>query len=152
MSKVRRLPNLTAVDINVLLGVAYVRLANDEDIEDLKDPLLDREQCELDAEQLQGLGANTIRVYGYTSDGNHDGCMKAFADAGIYVWLDLERESARIDPVSNLSFSLEGNADADGLDSSYPSGRKPFSTNGRERWTYSVATIICSSSPLGTQA
>jgi hypothetical protein len=32
---------------------------------------------------------NTIYVYTIDSTQDHDGCMKAFADQGIYVWLQL---------------------------------------------------------------
>lgn len=32
---------------------------------------------------------NTIYVYWVDSEQDHDGCMKAFADQGIYVWLQL---------------------------------------------------------------
>ncbi|KAL2201717.1 glycolipid anchored surface protein GAS1, partial [Sarocladium strictum] len=83
-----------------LKGVQYLRWANDEEPEDLGDPLLDGEQCEIDAELLKELGANTIRVYGLTTDDDHDDCMKAFADAGIYVWLDLYPLGGRIEPIT----------------------------------------------------
>lgn len=36
------------------------------------------------------LGANTIRVYHVDPAANHDGCMNVFADAGIYLFLDLD--------------------------------------------------------------
>ena len=35
------------------------------------------------------LGANTIRVYHVDPTQNHDKCMKAFSDQGIYLFLDL---------------------------------------------------------------
>jgi len=109
------LPELTSAVINALLGVTYTRLANDEDFEDARDPLLDREQCETDAELLKELGANTIRVYVSITDGDHDDCMKAFADAGIYVWLDLYSMDDRMDPVSDLSLPVEYLSDTDHL-------------------------------------
>lgn len=39
---------------------------------------------------MKELGANSIRVYHVEPDAQHDECMKAFADAGIYIWLDLD--------------------------------------------------------------
>jgi hypothetical protein len=39
---------------------------------------------------MKSLGTNSIRVYHVDPAGNHDACMKAFADAGIYIWLDLD--------------------------------------------------------------
>ncbi|KAI6891430.1 glycoside hydrolase family 72 protein [Hortaea werneckii] len=39
---------------------------------------------------MQTLGTNSIRVYHVDPDADHDGCMQAFADAGIYAWIDLD--------------------------------------------------------------
>lgn len=39
---------------------------------------------------MKTLGANSIRVYHAETDKDHDGCMSAFEDAGIYVWIDLD--------------------------------------------------------------
>ena len=64
------------------LGVAY-QLTDD-------DPLIDTNQCMLDAKQMTDLGANTIRVYHVDPTANHDGCMSAFAAAGIYLFVDLD--------------------------------------------------------------
>jgi 1,3-beta-glucanosyltransferase GAS1 len=47
-------------------------------------------QCQLDATLMQQLGANSIRVYHVDATQDHSGCMKAFADAGIYVWADMD--------------------------------------------------------------
>lgn len=63
-------------------GVAYQLLPDD--------PLMDTEQCQADASLMKTLGANTIRVYHVDPKGNHDGCMKAFADAGIYALIDMD--------------------------------------------------------------
>lgn len=39
---------------------------------------------------MKTLGANSIRVYHVDASANHDGCMSAFSDAGIYAWVDLD--------------------------------------------------------------
>lgn len=54
------------------------------------DPLVDVTQCQLDAASMQTIGTNSIRVYHVDPWENHDGCMSAFENAGIYVWLDLD--------------------------------------------------------------
>jgi hypothetical protein len=36
------------------------------------------------------IGTNSIRVYHVDPYADHDGCMSAFSDKGIYVWLDLD--------------------------------------------------------------
>ena len=63
-------------------GVAYQLLPDD--------PLIDNDQCTRDAGLMKTLGANSIRVYHVDPRADHDGCMKTFADAGIYIWLDLD--------------------------------------------------------------
>ncbi|KEY70708.1 hypothetical protein S7711_07334 [Stachybotrys chartarum IBT 7711] len=63
-------------------GVAYQLRPND--------PLIDTEQCQRDAALMKELGTNTIRVYHVDADADHDGCMSAFADAGIYLTIDLD--------------------------------------------------------------
>ncbi|KIV97639.1 hypothetical protein, variant 1 [Exophiala mesophila] len=39
---------------------------------------------------MKELGANAIRVYHVNAADNHDGCMAAFADAGIYLFVDAD--------------------------------------------------------------
>lgn len=51
---------------------------------------------------MKDLGANTIRVYHVDPTADHSGCMNAFSDAGIYVFVDLDTFSTVIDPVSFL--------------------------------------------------
>lgn len=72
-------------------GVAYQLLPDD--------PLIDTEQCTRDASLMKELGANTIRVYHVDPEGDHDGCMKAFADAGIYAMVDMDTFTSYILPV-----------------------------------------------------
>lgn len=45
---------------------------------------------------MKTIGTNSIRVYHVDPKGNHDACMKAFADAGIYIWVDLDTFDTQI--------------------------------------------------------
>ncbi|KAF2170048.1 glycoside hydrolase family 72 protein [Zasmidium cellare ATCC 36951] len=71
-------------------GVAY-QLTPD-------DPLAQGDQCQLDASLMKTLGANAIRVYHVDPAADHDACMSAFSDAGIYVFLDLDTFSTYVLP------------------------------------------------------
>ncbi|KAI9648266.1 hypothetical protein NHQ30_002898 [Ciborinia camelliae] len=62
------------------------------------DPLIDTNQCQLDASLMKTLGANTIRVYHVDPSGDHSGCMSAFAEAGVYLFLDLDTFNTAITP------------------------------------------------------
>ncbi|KAJ1674434.1 1 3-beta-glucanosyltransferase gel4, partial [Spiromyces aspiralis] len=53
------------------------------------DPLADTDSCKRDIAIFKELGLNAIRVYDVDSSKNHDACMKALDDAGIYVVLDV---------------------------------------------------------------
>jgi len=64
-----------------------------------KDPLINTEQCQRDASLMMNLGANAIRVYHVDPSGDHSGCMKAFASAGIYLLVDLDTFTTAIDPI-----------------------------------------------------
>ncbi|KAL8728671.1 MAG: hypothetical protein Q9166_005235 [cf. Caloplaca sp. 2 TL-2023] len=94
-------PTITAVgskfftsdgDQFYIKGIAYQLVSTD--------PLVDTEQCKRDAKQMQDLGANAIRVYHVDPAGDHRGCMDAFADAGIYLFVDLDDFPTQIQPDS----------------------------------------------------
>lgn len=55
----------------------------------IADPLADSTACARDAALMQKLGLNVVRVYEVDPSKNHDACMKSFADAGLYVLLDI---------------------------------------------------------------
>lgn len=55
----------------------------------MSDPLADETTCKRDIAEFQSLGVNSIRVYMTDNSVNHDTCMNALADAGIYVILDV---------------------------------------------------------------
>jgi hypothetical protein len=61
------------------------------------DPLLNGTQCGLDANLMKTLGANTIRVYHVDGSSDHSDCMNIFADAGIYVFVDMDTFDTQID-------------------------------------------------------
>ncbi|CAN8103721.1 unnamed protein product [Discula destructiva] len=71
-------------------GVAY-QLTSD-------DPLIDAAQCSRDASLMQELGANAIRVYHVDASASHTACMTAFANAGIYLFVDLDSFNSYILP------------------------------------------------------
>lgn len=48
---------------------------------------------------MKTLGVNVIRTYHVDATANHDGCMSAFADAGIYTLIDMDTFSTYILPV-----------------------------------------------------
>jgi len=45
---------------------------------------------------MKTIGTNSIRIYHVDPNGSHDGCMKAFSDAGIYTWIDLDTFDTQI--------------------------------------------------------
>ncbi|RMZ77581.1 hypothetical protein DV737_g4248, partial [Chaetothyriales sp. CBS 132003] len=56
---------------------------------DLADPIADEDGCTRDIVQFKKLGINAVRVYTVDNTADHDACMNALADAGIYLILDV---------------------------------------------------------------
>ena len=55
----------------------------------MADPLAEPDVCKRDIEKFKELGLNTIRVYHVDNSMDHDECMDAMAEAGIYLLLDI---------------------------------------------------------------
>ncbi|KAJ5195746.1 Glycoside hydrolase superfamily [Penicillium cf. viridicatum] len=55
----------------------------------LHDSIADADSCKRDIKTFKELGLNTIRVYHVDNSKDHDECMKALAEAGIYLVLDV---------------------------------------------------------------
>ncbi|RCH81044.1 1,3-beta-glucanosyltransferase gas1, partial [Rhizopus stolonifer] len=70
-------------------GVAYQPRTQMSTVEKTIDPLAEPEACARDAPLMAKLGTNVLRVYEVDPRKNHDACMKSFADAGIYLLLDI---------------------------------------------------------------
>ena len=54
-----------------------------------EDPIANVQTCKRDVEKFKELGINVIRVYTVDNTKDHDECMSALADAGIYLALDV---------------------------------------------------------------
>lgn len=67
------------------------------------DPLVDTAQCKRDITRMAELGTNAIRVYHVDPNADHKGCMSAFADAGIYLFVDLDTFNTQIEQVRERS-------------------------------------------------
>jgi hypothetical protein len=80
------------------------------------DPLIDTAQCQRDASMMAQLGANAIRVYHVDPNGDHSGCMSAFAAAGIYLLVDLDTFTTAIDPIHTSWNQTQFNAYAKVMD------------------------------------
>lgn len=65
------------------------RLTSPGGASDAKDPIADADGCKRDVAKFKELGINTVRVYTVDNTADHDTCMNALADAGIYLALDV---------------------------------------------------------------
>lgn len=81
------------------------------------DPLVDTEQCQRDITRMSELGVNGIRVYHVDPSADHKGCMEAFAEAGIYLFVDLDTFETQIEQVRSSNTKP-------------PQGRSPNSCTG----------------------
>ncbi|KAJ5235105.1 Glycoside hydrolase superfamily [Penicillium citrinum] len=79
---------LKGLDLTVA-GIAYQLTPHD--------PLVDTAQCKRDIARMSELGTNAIRVYHVDPSADHKGCMSAFADAGIYLFVDLDTFTTQIE-------------------------------------------------------
>lgn len=61
--------------------------------------LTNGDQCKIDAKLIGELGANVVRVYSVDPTLNHDACMNAFAENGIYVIVDMSTPTYSINRV-----------------------------------------------------
>lgn len=80
---------------------------------------------------MKELGANAIRVYHVDPKGDHTGCMDAFADAGIYLLVDLDDFPTQIEQVGTTRWRKDSNCFADGVNRIIPLGMKPSWTRLR---------------------
>jgi hypothetical protein len=72
----------------------------------VSDPIADATSCKRDIVYFKKLGINTIRVYAVDNTADHDECMNALADAGIYLILDTDTPKYsinRADPVPSYN-------------------------------------------------
>ncbi|KAJ5793236.1 uncharacterized protein N7503_009214 [Penicillium pulvis] len=66
----------------------------------LTDPIADVDGCKRDIKKFTDLGLNTVRVYSVDNSQDHDECMQALADAGIYLVLDVNTPKYAINRAS----------------------------------------------------
>jgi len=88
---VNAIPTITAVGSKFFTSEGnqfYIKGVAYQLVED--DPLVNTTQCQLDASLMKQLGANSIRVYHVDPSADHSGCMNAFAQNNIYIWVDMD--------------------------------------------------------------
>jgi hypothetical protein len=72
----------------------------------VSDPIANATTCKRDIVYFKQLGINTIRVYAIDNTADHDECMNALAEAGIYLVLDTDTPKYsinRADPVTSYN-------------------------------------------------
>lgn len=77
---------------------------------DLTDPLADEAACLRDIAYFQELGINTIRVYTVDNKADHDACMNALEDAGIYLILDVNTPRQSLNRYNTTTLQLSYNS------------------------------------------
>lgn len=75
----------------------------------LTDPLANPETCKRDIAKFKDLGLNTIRVYTIDNSANHDECMAALDEAGIYLLLDVNTPKNSLNPLNNETLQVSYN-------------------------------------------
>ncbi len=114
-------------------GVAYQPSVQNESTTAVIDPLANGniESCRRNVKLLSDIGANVIRVYAIDASQNHDLCMQALADAGIYLFLDLANPATAINRASPTWNTIQFAEYASVIDafSSYPNTAGYFAGN-----------------------
>lgn len=111
-------------------GIAYQQKQSGQS-QDSPDPLGDPAGCSRDIPVLQRLQTNLVRVYSVDPTANHDQCMQALGDAGIYVLADLSSSSqaiSREDPEWNVDLFKRYTSVVDSL-AKYPNTLGFFAGN-----------------------
>ncbi|KAI5302926.1 beta-glucanosyltransferase, partial [Ascosphaera pollenicola] len=75
-----------------------------------KDPIADTDACKRDIKEFNKLGINTVRIYSVDNTQNHDECMEALADAGIYLLLDVNTPKYSLNRASESDLKMSYNA------------------------------------------
>ncbi|KAI5283262.1 beta-glucanosyltransferase, partial [Ascosphaera aggregata] len=75
-----------------------------------KDPIADADSCKRDIKEFKKLGINTVRIYSVDNTENHDECMEALADAGIYLLLDVNTPKYSLNRASEKDLKMSYNA------------------------------------------
>ena len=72
----------------------------------MEDPIAEPDVCKRDIVKFKSLGLNAIRVYTVDNSKNHDECMSALADAGIYLILDVNTPQYSLNRKGSVSIAL----------------------------------------------